>query len=75
MLGYTCSDAVFESLFAIAEDLFNTLRFVWNVETMGHHLAKCLRMMEVKDFSRTVVALANEVEKNFDHSTQELRRH
>lgn len=70
----TCLDAVFESLFAVAEDLLEVLRFIWNVEAVRHHLLQRLWMMEVKNLAGAVVALANVVEKKFDHSAQELRR-
>lgn len=70
----TCLDAVFESLLAITEDLLDVLRFIWNVETVSHHLFQRLWMMEVEHFARAVVALANVVKKKFNHSPQELRR-
>jgi len=84
----TCFDTVFQGLFAVAENLFNILRLIWNVETVCHHLLECLRMMEVEyfaawtgscsvmkveHFAGPIVALANVVKKKFDNGAQELR--
>jgi len=72
-LNYTGLDAVLERLLAVAENLFNVLRFIGNVQTVRHHLLQCLWVMKVENFTRSVVALANVVKKKFNHSAEKLR--
>ena len=48
----TCFDAIFESFFAVAEDLLQILRFLLKVQTVTHHLFQGVRVMEVQNLGQ-----------------------
>ena len=44
----TCFDAVLERLLAVTQHLLQRLRFIGQVETVAHHVAQGLGVMEVQ---------------------------
>ena len=72
MNDITSLDAVLEGLLAIAEDLFEVLRVLGDVETVTHHLLEGVRMMEVEDLTVAIVVLTNVVQQDVDHRRHEV---
>ena len=56
--------AVLQSLLTVAKDLLEVLWIFLQIQTMTHHLLQRVRMMEIQNFSASVVVLPDIVNEN-----------